>query len=230
MNTNESINKWKNFYSEGPKKGIGKVWPSETLVTLFKGSYFPWFQETCQGKKVLDIGFGSGNNLMFCATLGMVLYGVEVHEDICQQTSERLLEMSYEADLKPGDNRNIPFSDNFFDYLISWDVIHYEGREDRVIEAIAEYHRVLKPGGRFFLSTVAPDHTILRNSETLGGHRYEIGREDDFRRGQVFFSFDAPQYIEFYFSKYFSNVLVGRSNLNYFVETIDTFIATGLKE
>jgi len=230
MNENNHISKWNKFYRERSKKGGIAIWPNESLVRLFKGSYFPWFQEKYRGKKILDIGFGSGNNLMFFGTLEMELYGVEVHEEICELVAKKLNEMGYNSDLRLGDNRNIPFRDNFFDYIIPWDVIHYEGEESRIIEAIAEYHRVLKPGGRFFLSTVAPDHTILRDSKTLGEHRYEIGRKDDFRQGQVFFTFDAPHYIEFYFSKFFSKVLVGRSYLNYFTETIDTFIVTGLKE
>ena len=225
--SHREFSKWKEFYCDSQK---GAVWPNESLVRLFKGSYIPGFKDSYQGKKVLDIGFGSGNNLMFFGTLNMDLYGVEVHQDICLQAAEKLKAMGYNADLRAGDNRNIPFPDNFFDYIASWDVLHYEGQEDYIIEALAEYNRVLKPGGRLFLSTVAPDHTIFRNSKTLGNHRREISREDEFRKGQVFFCVDETGYLEPYFSKYFSNVLIGRAKFDYFTEVNDTYIVTGIKE
>jgi ubiquinone/menaquinone biosynthesis C-methylase UbiE len=227
MKKTEAFTKWMNFYCKQQK---GLMWPNETLVRFFKGSYMPGFCKSYKGKKVLDVGFGTGNNLMFCGTLGMELFGVEVHKEICQKTSEKMKEMGYKAELMPGSNRRIPFPDDFFDYLISWDVIHYEGKEDRIVEAISEYSRVLKPKGRLFLSTVAPRHTILRNSKSLGNHRYEIGRADDFRKGETFFYFDAPKYIEFYFSNNFSDIHIGRVTLDYFTEINDTFIVTAVNK
>jgi len=75
-----------------------------------------------------------------------------------------------------------------FDFLVSWNVIYYEDNEEAINEAIAKYHRVLKPGGRFFVSTAGPEDSILDNGITLGKHRYQIGYPDDFRQGQVFFT------------------------------------------
>ena len=95
--------------------------------------------------------------------------------------------------------------------------------------AIEEYRRVLKPGGRFFISTTGPEHLILKDSRTLGAHRYQIGRADDFRKGQVFFYFDAPNYIQHYFAEHFKDVLVGRTHDLLFTATLDWFIITGVK-
>ena len=227
MNDTKAFEKWRQFYCDSK---AGALWPNESLVRMFKGKYIPEFKEEYKDKKLLDIGFGTGNNLIFFGTLGMKLYGTEIHEEICQKGTARVKELGYEADLQTGDNRNIPYQDGFFDYLVSWDVIHYEGEENRINKAIAEYHRVLKPGGRLFLSTVAPDHSILRDSKIHGCHQYKIGRKDEFRKGQIFFYFDSPQYLKFYFDKYFSNILVGRANLDYFTEVNDTFILTGQKK
>jgi ubiquinone/menaquinone biosynthesis C-methylase UbiE len=227
MKNTEAFTQWMNFYCKQQK---GLMWPNETLVRFFKGSYMPGFRESYAGKSVLEVGFGTGNNLMFCGTLGMELFGVEVHEDICQQIGKKIKEMGYDADLRVGRNSEIPFPDDSFDYIVSWDVIHYEGCEERIIKAVKEYSRVLKPGGRVFLSTVAPDHTILRKSKTLGNHQYEIGREDDFRKGEIFFYFDSPNYLDFYFSGHFSEIKVGRVTLDYFTEVNDTFILSALNK
>ncbi|MDH4187792.1 MAG: class I SAM-dependent methyltransferase [Nitrospira sp.] len=206
------------------------MWPSETLVRLFKGDYIPGLHRDYAGKRVIDIGFGNGNNLMFLASLGLYLYGTEVREEICEMVRQKLARLGLNADLRVGTNRCLPFADNEFDFLVSWNVIHYEDNEAAICEAIAEYHRVLAPGGRFFVSTTGPEHKILRDSDTLGGHRYRIGRDDDFRKGQVFFYFDAPNYVQCYFSRLFSKVLVGRTHDFLMTETLDWFVATGVKE
>jgi len=230
VNEKDSVSKWNAYYRKGLDIGNVALWPNESLVRFFKAQYFPWYKKSYKGSRVLDCGFGNGNNLMLCGTLEMELYGVEIHKDICQQTAGRLSEMGYHNILKAGDNCNIPFPDNHFDYLISWDVIHYEREEKRIIRALSEYARVMKPGARLFLSTVAPRHTILRESETLGRHQYRIGRKDDFRQGEVFFYFDMPQYLKFYFSHNFTEILIGRSTLDYFIEINDTFLVTAVKK
>jgi SAM-dependent methyltransferase len=95
--------------------------------------------------------------------------------------------------------------------------------------SIKEYRRVLKPGGRFFISTTGPEHLILDGAETVGCHLYRIGREDDFRKGSVYFYFDAANYIHYYFDPHFDDVLVGRTHDQLFTATLDWFVITGCK-
>ncbi len=229
MSEEERFKLWSSIHKTESEKGTDLVWPSETLVRLFKGNYIPNFDKNYAGKKVIDLGFGNGNNLTFLGTLGLSLYGIEVTKEICEIARKKLESLGYKCDLRVGTNRQIPFGDNEFDYLVSWNVIHYEDNEDKIRQAIKEYHRVLKPGGRFFISTTGPEHLILKNSKTLGAHRYFIGREDDFRKGQVFFYFDTPQSINYYFSEFFRDVLIGRTHDFLITETLDWFIVTGVR-
>ena len=216
----QAHSKWKQFYVQQQK---GMLYPNETLVRFLKGTYFPAYKKSYAGKKVLDIGFGTGNNSMFLGSLGMVLHGTEVDKDICKQGKVRLESVGYKDDFRVGTNSNIPFPDKTFDYLASSDVIHYEGNETNIAKAIDEYHRVLKPGGWLLLSTVAPDHTILKGSKIMAPHCYKIGLTTDFRKGQQFFYFDSPRYLKHYFEKQFSNISVGRVTLDYFTYVNDTF-------
>ena len=112
---------------------------------------------------------------------------------------------------------------------MSWDVIHYEAIDDNIRLSIKEYQRVIKPGGRFLLSTVAPESSVLRGAKMIRLHSYRIERGDDFRKGEVFFCFDSPDYIKNYFSPLFRDVQVGRSTDVLFKETVDSFVATGVK-
>jgi SAM-dependent methyltransferase len=220
---------WADAYRRFTASGQELVWPSETLVRLLKGAYVPGLDRTYQGKAVLDVGFGNANNLLFLNTLGLRLFGTEVDAGICDLARAKLGRVGATADLRVGTNRSIPFPDDAFDLLVSWNVLHYEDNEAHLIAAIREYARVLRPGGRFLLSTTGPEHKILEGAETLGGHRYRIRRPDDFRKGQVYFYFDTPAYVRHYLGMAFRDVLVGRTHDNLFTETLDWFIATGVK-
>lgn len=229
MQEDKSFKLWTDAYKKEIAKGTDLIWPSETLVRLFKGSYIPGLDKNYAGKKVLDVGFGTANNTIFLATLGLKIYGTEVEQEICDMIKDRMKGLGYEADLRVGTNSKMPFKDNEFDFLVSWNVIHYEDSEEKMRSAIKEYARVLKPGGRFFISTTGPEHLILKDSKTLGNHRYQIGRNDDFRKGQVFFYFDAPNYIKQFFGEHFKDVLVGRTHDFLMTETLDWFVITGVK-
>jgi len=224
----DQFDQWAKFYSEADSNVLR--YPSQSLVRIMKGDYIPHMEKDYKDKKVLDLGFGHGNNLLFLYQLGFSLYGVEIHQEICSLISKKLSREGIESDLRWGTNRKIPFPDNEFDFLVSWDVIHYEGNDENIRLSIKEYHRVLKPGGRILLSTVAPESSVLRSAKIVGPHSYSIAREDDFRKGEVFFCFDSPDYIKHYFSSMFRDIHVGRSTDILFKETVDSFVATGLKE
>lgn len=131
--------------------------------------------------------------------------------------------------MRVGTNQEIPFENNSFDFLVSWNVLHYEGTEEGIKAGIKQYARVLKPGGRLFLSTTGPQHKILKNGQTLGNHLYQIGRDEDFRKGQVHFFFDNINYLEFYFSWCFQELQFGRIEDMLFREKLDWWLVTGVK-
>jgi 2-polyprenyl-3-methyl-5-hydroxy-6-metoxy-1,4-benzoquinol methylase len=220
---------WADAYELYRKKGDELAYPSETLVRLFKGDYVTGQKLDFKGKSVLDVGFGGGNNTLFLASLGMQVSGVEIHQDICDLASKEFSNLGLQVDLRVGTNQEIPFENNSFDFLVSWNVLHYEGTEEGILSGIKEYARVLKPEGRLFLSTTGPQHKILKNSQTLGNHLYQIGRDDDFRKGQVHFFFDNINYLEFYFSSCFQQLQIGRIEDVLFREKLDWYLVTGVK-
>src|SRR5258706_4442958 len=220
--TTVAFDKWASFYLKAIDYGTDLIWPNEPLIFILKGNYIPGLQKNYHGKSVLDVGCGTGNNLVFLAQLGLSVSGTEVKKDICDVVRAKLERFGYKADLREGTNRQLPFPDNTFDFLGSLDVIHYEDNESDMRKAIREYHRVLKPSGRFFISTTGPEHKILKGSTSLGNHRYQIGRPDDLRKGQTFFYFDTPDSINQFFGEVFSDVLVGRVHHTLFTEIQDS--------
>lgn len=223
------VKDWANCYVETKVTGVDLIYPSETLIRLLKGDYLTGERPDYKDKKILDVGFGEANNLLFFAAIGMDAHGVEIHQTICDQAKEKFDKRGLSVKLNIGSNQNLPYPNNHFDYLVSWNVLHYEGSEEGVLNSLKEYHRVLKPGGRLLLSTTGPQHKILLNSKTLGHHRYEINRPGDFRQGQVHFFFDTKRYITFYFTPFFDELQIGRIEDQLFREKLDWWLITGLK-
>ncbi len=204
-------------------------WPSESLIRLFKGKYIPGADQRYKGKKALEVGVGNGNNLVFLHSLGLSLYGTEVSAAVCRMAQKRLAQIGIDADLRVGTNRRLPFASNTFDYLVSWYVIHYEKSLGNIEKAIAEYRRVLKPGGRFFVATTGPGHLLLKGAKKVSPHFYRIQRKDDFRCGHIHFSFGSEDYARRCFGKKFRDVRVGRVRDFMMTETLDWFLVTGVK-
>ncbi len=231
MDKNKALSSgWVKNYKMSNKSGKDLTYPSETLVRLFLGDYLSKKKLKVENKKILDVGFGNGNNTLFFCSLKLKVYGVEIDKKICNLLSNKLIKFGFSADLRVGTNQKLPFDDNTFDYLISWNVLHYESNQKGIEKSIKEYSRVLKPKGRLILSTTGPNHKILLKSKTLGKHQYLIGRPGDFRKGQIHFFFDSANYIKLFFSKNFKKIEIGRIEDMLFSEKLDWWLVTGVKK
>jgi SAM-dependent methyltransferase len=221
--------KWSAAYRALAAEGTEMLWPSETLVRLLKGAYVPDLDREFTGKRCLEVGFGNGTNLIFLGGLGLSLHGTEIDERIVEPVTRKIETAGFEADLRVGHNREIPFPDDHFDVLVSWNVIHYETSESAMAEAIAEYARVLRRGGRFFVSTTGPDHKILVGASRVDPHVYRLAFQGDFRTGDSYFCFEATDDVQRFFSRNFDSVMVGRTHDFLLTDTLDWFVVTGIK-
>jgi ubiquinone/menaquinone biosynthesis C-methylase UbiE len=219
--------KWSQFYTKITSGDYPK-WPNETILKLFFGTYLKSKTFIKSGQTLLDVGCGTGQNFTPFLEKGLDCYGVEVHPDLCELTEHLFKERGLSVSVKYGNNQNLPFENEYFDYLLSLNVIHYEPTEEDMKKAIEEHARVLKKGGKFFLMTVGPEHIIYRQAKALGNHLYEIA-DFDFRNGQTFFYFDNIKYVEQYLSPYFSSIEFGRVTENLMERPLDFLIAVATK-
>ncbi len=187
-------NEWATYQTTKATSNYPK-WPSEPMVKLLFGSYLKHRVEPKASWKVLDVGCGFGNHLTPFLDMGCECHGIEIHPDMVQVTEEVLSERGFTAEIQTGNNRQLPYPDNTFDLLLSVNALHYEGSEKNVMDAFREFHRVLKPGGVFYLSTVSPDHEIFQRAKPLGDHRYSV-QNWDFRDGQEFYFFESESHLK----------------------------------
>jgi ubiquinone/menaquinone biosynthesis C-methylase UbiE len=128
-----------------------------------------------QGDKVLDVGCGSGSLTLtaksYVGESGHV-YGIDAAPEMIEVARNKAEHRGLEAFFEVGLIEKLPYSEAKFDVVISRLVMHHLP-EVLKQKAFTEIYRVLKPGGRFFITDFKPPtHPILaRVVSALIGHK-----------------------------------------------------------
>lgn len=96
------------------------------------------------GRRVLEVGCGLGAVSESCARAGARVAAVDLSEFGVRAAQRRMRVNKLDGRVIRADAEKIPFAANTFDFVWSWGVIHHT---PRTAAAVAEIHRVLKPGG-----------------------------------------------------------------------------------
>jgi SAM-dependent methyltransferase len=133
-----------------------KHWDTTPLYISEEERYgiYPWLPEAGEfrhhrGERVLEVGCGTGCDLLQFARHGALATGVDItprHLELARQRVGNL------ATVVRGDGRNLPFPDASFDYVYSHGVLHHSDEPRKVVQ---EIFRVLRPGGRFNIHVYA---------------------------------------------------------------------------
>lgn len=111
------------------------------------------------GMRILDAGCGRGETLLACARAGAEVAGIDYSAAAVDLTREMLAEFP-DADLRVGSITDLPWEDGTFDKVQFSDVIEHIDAE-QTVPALAEFHRVLKPGGELVVHT-APNLWFMK--------------------------------------------------------------------
>lgn len=108
--------------------------------------FIPLFAEfpRWQGKRVLEVGVGAGTDFLGFVRNGARVVGMDLSRRSLDLVRERLGVYEREAPLVHCDAERVPFASKSFDLVYSWGVLHHT---PRIVDAIGEIYRVLKPGG-----------------------------------------------------------------------------------
>lgn len=137
-------------------------WENKSLSAKDLLKFFEDRVGIVSGKKVLDVGFGSGGISMAFALAGASVSGVDVDPELKEIAEKTLVAENLKADLKIYDGRIFPFFDDYFDFVVCSSVLEHVSYPEEVLKEIL---RVLKPSGRVFLSL--PNKYYPKETHTL---------------------------------------------------------------
>jgi ubiquinone/menaquinone biosynthesis C-methylase UbiE len=154
-----------------------------------------------KGKKVLDLGCGTGRHTIILKKRGARVWGLDL--------SPKMLEIAKTeikgVDFKVGTVYNLPYRSNFFDIVVSGLVVEYFNDVDK---AFKEIHRVLKKDGIFVFSIT---HPLLEIS------RHIKGRPHTFRKFGNYFK-EGRTYA--HWPTFMANILYYHRTLQSWIRTI----------
>lgn len=102
------------------------------------------FSQT-SGKKMLEIGCGSGALSCRFARLGAKITAVDITEAAVMMARKNAELQGLDFDVQQADAEKLNFKNDTFDFVFSWGVLHHTSNME---QAFKEVYRVLKPGGR----------------------------------------------------------------------------------
>lgn len=105
------------------------------------------------GRKILDVGCGSGRNLVFFLNNGFDVFGVDQNPVAIDQTRSLAAKLAPDLSLdnfKTARAEKMPFIDGEFNAVLCSAVLHFAETDEHFRSMIAEMWRVLGRDGLFF--------------------------------------------------------------------------------
>ena len=148
-----------------------------------------------EGKKILDVGCGSGWFSVYCMKRGCFYCGIDI-TDRCIQLTNKVASRVLKAS---GDS--LPFASGFFDYVFFMDSFEHLTRQKLAVE---EASRVLAESGRVFVSV--PNYSnmcgiVKKIEEAIGFYRKDTWAPFNFWAPQALEHFMTPGRVKQVFSE-----------------------------
>ena len=148
----------------------------------------PYLAHLSRGSKILDGGCGLGEWVMYYASQGFNVTGL----DLSRETVDRLRQTYPDQEFIAGDIRSTGFPDNAFDAYFSWGT--FEHFEEGLGGCLEEAARIVRPGGLLFISVP------FQNMRHLIRDRGPLPTWDDNFRGSRGYS-EAMRFYQWRLSK-----------------------------
>tara|TARA_B100000941_G_C28463700_1_gene532245 strand:- start:189 stop:875 length:687 start_codon:yes stop_codon:yes gene_type:complete len=180
---------YNNSYKEH-YKNINKVYPSVFSLKIFLGRNpnFSLRDYNFKDKKILDIGYGDGRDLVLFNDLGFETYGVEVNEEVVEHSINKFKKKGLDIKLSLGCNDKTGFKENEFEFVYALaSLMYFRNKDISINNVLRHVFSILKKDGFFIGSFTKADSHIVEESIKLDNNRIIL--KDPFykqRNGQIY--------------------------------------------
>ncbi len=123
-------------------------------------------------RTVLDCGAGGDMPpLALFAEYGFKTLGIEISDHQIERAEVFSKEHGIELNIRQGDMRDIPFTDESISHIYSYNTI-FHMRKAHIEKAVGEIRRVLKPGGLCFINFLSTEDSNYGAGEKDGEGEY----------------------------------------------------------
>ncbi|MFX1497161.1 MAG: class I SAM-dependent methyltransferase [Promethearchaeota archaeon] len=137
------MNIWNSIFTKNGKTFLEPHPDMEEIRTLF-------YKNNC--KKILDLGCGTGRHVIYFSKHGFDVYGLDASPKGLEIAHQWLSEEKLTAKLiQHSIEKSLPFENDFFDAIISTQVIHHNLMKD-ILFTVKEIERILRKGGFIFVT------------------------------------------------------------------------------
>jgi SAM-dependent methyltransferase len=141
-------------FKAAQREGWSAFTPVEVFTTI-PAAKLVKFAEVAEGKRVLDVGCGTGVVAVTAARRGAKVFGLDLTPTLLERARHNASVAGVDIDFVEGDAEALPYPDASFDFVLS-QFGHMFAPRPAV--AVQEMLRVLKVGGRIAFSTWPPEH------------------------------------------------------------------------
>lgn len=159
--------------------GYDHMYPDLDLVRLER-----WYFSHAPGK-VLDYGFGTGENLLHFLRCGYAIEAIEGSKEalhLVQRKLERHPEWSDRVHVQMIEPEavRLPYEDSIFDYVICMGVLSLLASRKRVELLLGEFIRVMRQDAKMIATIQGPGNLFFTQGRCVGDDVYEFtGRQGD---------------------------------------------------
>ena len=172
-------------------------------------------------KIVLDIASGEGYGSNILSYSAKIVKGVDIDQSAVENANKRYKKSNLE--FTKGSTSNIPFKDNYFDIVVSYETIEHHNEHIKMME---EIKRVLKPEGILIISSPDKLNYSDRKNYKNRFHVKELYIEEFKHLINSYFNI-----ADFYLQKStFASILVAENTPNDFVEYSGDFNSIKLNQ
>ncbi len=157
---------------------------------------FADYLETLNARNVLDLGCGAGRHAIFLAKQGFNIVGLDVSETALGELEGRRRAAGLgNVTLVKHEMQELPFIDNYFDAVVSTNVLHH-GTGTEIRRALAEIYRIMRKDAVGFVITLSKSDFRYGTGTRLEDDTYRFSDGDE--QGIVHHFFSEEELLQYF--------------------------------